>query len=73
MSNSSVGFWYHSVVYKLKFLIDFFAKCVKSSQGKIKSFKNRMGVNGLLICSKHDGGYRWKNIDGKMMAFKHKG
>jgi hypothetical protein len=32
-----------------------------------------MGVNGLLICSKHDGVYRWKNIDGKIMAFKHKG
>ena len=26
-----------------------------------------MGVDGFLICSKSDGIYRWKNMDGKII------
>ena len=32
----------------------------------MKSYKNRVGMDGLLICSNSDSGYRWKNIDGKI-------
>ena len=46
-------------------------KCAdKSSQGKMKLFKNRMGVDGFLICSKSNGIYRWKTVDGEILELK---
>ena len=36
----------------------------------MKSYENRVGFKGVLICSRSDGGYHWKNIDGKIIS-KH--
>lgn len=34
----------------------------------MKSFKNRMGMDSVLICSKSASGYRWRSIDGKNIS-----
>ena len=49
-----------------------FSKCLNETlQGKIKSYKNSIGVDAFAICLKDNGVYRWKSIDGKNMILKH--